>query len=424
MNITTGQRIVLGIAILIILIFALGALGVIPIFKDPIKPGEQPVALTFWGIDEPSWITPLINSYRASSPNVKIEYKQIDEKNYESSLLNAMATNQAPDIIMFHRSWVMKNGDKVTPAGPDEISVTQIRQFFPDIIEKDFVYGGYVFALPLYLDNLALFYNKDIFNARGISLTPKTWSDFRNLTSFLTEYDLSHKIKKSGAAIGGSRENIETAPDILALLMLQRKSAFVNSQGDAVSNEAAQQSLNFYFDFINTSSPYYIWSEELGNYLDAFASGKTAMIFDYARRMPVIKQKNPFLNFEAAVVPQFDNADPKNCVDYWGLAVTKQSKNSATAWSFIRHATANTEASEGYLKVANLPPALRVLINKYQNEPTLNVFAKQSLTSSFYSINQDVFRNAFGNAIKNFLNGKMDSNRALQQAVAEINANK
>lgn len=426
MILTKSQRTLIAIAAAIIIFFILGFLGIIPIFKhqNGNNPSQQ-ITLTMWGIDDPSWIKPLISAYTATRFGTKIEYTQISPQSYESELLNAMATNKGPDIIMFHRSWLEKHGDKVSPVDPTQFSITELNSLFPDIIEKDFTREGYIYALPLYLDSLALFYNKDIFNAKGISLTPQTWSDFKNLASFLTDYDLSHKIKKSGAAIGGSQNAIETAPDILALLMMQQKSNFIDSSsGKTNIDNQAITAFNSYLDFTNTNSPYYIWDDSLGNYLDLFAFGKTAMIFDYAKSISRIKQKNPLLNFTITPVPQLNNSEPKNCVDYWGLTVTRQSANKDQAWSFIFSSTANDEPSEAYLKAANLPPALRTLINKYQTDPSLNAFAKQALTASFYTVNRAVFNPAISNAITNVLSGKTSIEKALSQAAAEINVNK
>ncbi len=425
MNLTKTQLILVGIIVFIVLFFILGALGIIPIFKPSGPDNNQgsQVALSFWGIDDQNLARTLIENYTKGKQGITINYKQISPENYGKELLNAMAIGKSPDIIMFHRSWLPKNGDKIYPVDQNKFSIVALRQLFPDAVEKDFSYNQNIYALPLYFDNLALFYNKDIFNSKGASLTPQTWNDFKNLVQFFTEFDLSRKIKKPAAAIGGNSKTIEVAPDLLMLLMIQLKSAFI----DPVTHRAgvdpqAQSALNFYLQFANSASPYYTWDENLGNSIDLFAAGKVAMIFDYAKKIPYIKQKNPFLNFAVIPMPQFNTSEPKNYADYWGLAVSNQSKNKDFAWDFIINATTNQTISSAYLKASGLPPALRTLIAQYQNNPDLNVFAKQSLSSaSVYQADNELFSQIISKAIENSLSGKLDPQKALNQAVAEIN---
>ncbi len=417
------QIIILGIVGFIVLFFILGLLGIIPIFSTNTQNQNVQVILNVWGIDDSGAMRTVLDAYSQANPNTIVKYQQFDQKDYENALLNALATGKGPDVFMFHRSWLPKHGDKIVAAPDTLFSLYNLRQLFPDVIEKDFVSNQKVYALPLYLDSLALFYNKDIFNAKGIALTPATWDDFKNLIPQLTEFDFSHNIKKSAAAIGGSNQSIANASDILSLLMLQNNPQFV----DYVNNkenfgDQALQALNFYIQFADPTSGTYTWSDNFGNSIDAFASGDVAMIFDYARDIQNIKQKNPYLNFSISTMPQVDANNPVNYADYWGLAVSKQSKIPQTAWSFIISLTTNPQLSSTYLKSTNSTPALRTLIDQYKTDPNLNVFAKQALTAkSVYQTDAQSFSQSFSNMIESVLSGKLNPQNALRQAATEIN---
>ena len=422
---TRNQLIILGIAGFVVLFFILGLLGIIPIFTST-GPGSQSnvqTTLNVWGIDDSGAMRNVFDAYSQISPNTVIKYQQFDPKNYENVLINALATGTGPDVFMFHRSWLPKHGDKIVPAPDTLFSLYNLRQLFPDVIEKDFVSNQKVYALPLYLDSLALFYNKDIFNAKGIALTPTTWDDFKNIIPALTEFDFSHNIKKSAAAIGGSNQSIANASDILSLLMLQNNPQFVDYVNHKeVFGDQALQALNFYIQFADPTSATYTWSDNFGNSTDAFASGDVAMIFDYAGDIQNLKQKNPYLNFAVSTMPQVDANNPVNYADYWGLAVSKQSRSPQTAWSFIISLTTNPQLSSVYLKNTNSTPALRTLINQYLTDPNLNVFAKQALTAkSVYQTDAQSFSQSFSNMIESVLSGKLDPQKALRQAAVEIN---
>lgn len=422
---TKNQIIIIGVVAFIILFFILGLLGVIPIFKNT-NPGQNPnteATLNFWGVDDSNSYRSVFDAYASSHPGIKISYQQFDEKNYESALLNALATGKGPDVFMFHRTWLPKHGDKVIAASDAQFSLFNMRQLFPDVVEKDFVSNQKVYALPLYLDSLALFYNKDIFNAKGIALAPATWDEFKNLVPFLTEFDFSRNIKKSAAAIGGTNKSIDNASDLLALLMLQNNPQFTDySNKRLIFDDKALGAFNFYLQFGNPSSDYYTWSDTFGNSINAFASGDVPMIFNYARKTKTIRQKNPYLNFSVAAMPQFDLNNPANFADYWGLAVSKQTKMPQTAWGFVISLTTNQQISSAYLKDSNSPPALRTLINQNLSDPNIGVFAKQALTvKSIYQQNKETFAQSFSYMIESVLTGRLSSGDAMRKAAIEIN---
>jgi ABC-type glycerol-3-phosphate transport system substrate-binding protein len=92
------------------------------------------------------------------------------------------------------------------------------------------------------------------------------------------------------------------------------------------------------------------------------------------------------------------------------------------AWNFILYLTANPKVSEQFLKAARLPPALRVLINQYLNDPDLGVFARQALTArSWHQADSSAIKRIFSNMIQSILSGQLTSDAALKKAENEIN---
>lgn len=435
MNLTRNQIIIIGIAGLIVLFFLLVFLGVIPGLKAPggggfgLPAGGYQNELNFWGVseaDDSNAIQLIIDEYSLVDKNTRINYRRFDNTDvYEKTLLNSLATGQAPDIFMFHSSWLPKHYDKVTPVPETFLSLSQFRQLFPTVVEQNFVLNGKVYSLPLYIDTLAFLYNKDIFDAKSIALTPKTWQEFQNLIPQLRQTNVLNQIVKPAAAFGGSEKNINSASDLLNLLMLQFGSQMIDQYGKINFGNQGLQALNFYLQFSNPSSPYYTWNENLPYSLDSFSEGSTAIIFNYASSLSLIKGKNPYLNIGVSPMLQpLDSAQatPINYANYWGLSVSNQSRNSNLAWNFIFSATTNPQTSEIYLQAVKKPPALRSLIEKYKNDPELGVFAKQALTArSWPQPDSNVVKQTFSNMIESILSGRLNSEQALRQAENEIN---
>jgi len=428
MNLTRPQLIIIGSAVFIILLFAGIFTGVLPGTRQ-LREKPPELTLTVWGIDEQELFLENINAYEILRPNVRVDYEELDPATYEEKVINALAAGAGPDIIMFHNSWLAKHYNKIVPAVDAQLNLKTLKEIFPSVVEQDFAPDGKIRALPLYIDTLALFYNQDTFDKNGIAIPPKDWLDFQNLLPKLRERDSAGRIIKAGAAIGGSEKTIAKSADLLMLLMLQAGAKMTDeefTQATFASNVAGSlpgvDALNFYAKFTDPKDIYYTWNDSLEYSLDSFTRGSTAMIFHYARERKNIKSKNPFLNFKTGEMPQPTGAEKAvNYPDYWGLAVTNNSKNQDWAWDLILYLTANDVAAETYLKTADRPPALRSLIQKYANHPELGAFAKQALSArSWPQIDKDAIRLIFSDMISATISGQLDSQAAAAQAERQV----
>jgi len=427
-KLTRNQIIIIAIAGFVVLIIALMFFGVIPVKKN--TPGGfsfgggEGIKVSFWGIVSSEAIKGVIDEYQKVNKGVSIEYVQFNESEYEGALLNALAAGAGPDIFMLHNTWLAKHYDKIMPLAETQLSFAQFRQMYPTVVEQDFVLNQRIFALPLYLDTLALLYNRDFFDAKAIALAPRTWQDLNDLIPKLREIDpQTNEIRKAAAAIGGSEYSVNRAADLLSLLILQSGAKMYDSQSRRVDfGERGVEALNFYVQFANPLSANYTWNDNFRNSLDSFSEGNTAIIFNYASVIPLLKTKNPFLSVGVSPMLQLNKDKPINYANYWGLTTSKYSQQPALAWDFILYLTANSQISEQFLKASNLPPALRVLIDKYQNDPDLGVFSRQALTArSWYQVDNTAIKRIFSNMIQLILSGQLTSDNALKKAENEIN---
>ena len=428
MPLTRTQTIIIGIAVIVVLFFVLLLLGFIPGLKPSGGNGASTarVNLSFWGVSEAGnqdSIASLINEYKKTNSNVSLTYRQFDSVHaYEKNLINALATSQGPDIFMFKSGWLVKNYAKASPLSGTSFSLAQLRQLFPQVVEKDFVLSSQIYALPLYIDTLAMIYNKDIFDSSSVALMPKTWSDFQSMVPQLRKVNILNQITRPAAAIGGSNKSIDTASDLLNLFMIQSGSQFINSMNQVDFGSQGLSGFNSYLGFSNPNSPYYTWNDNLTYSLDSFSQNQTAAIFDYYSSVPLIKEKNPYLNIGIALMPQLNPDQPVNWANYWGLSVSNQSGQKDWAWHFIISVTTDSQISETYLQTAKKPPALRSLIAKYKNDPDLGIFANQALTArSWQQPDSDLVKQYFSSAIQSVLSGQLNSEQALRQAQTQIN---
>lgn len=409
--------------ILIGIIALLTGLSILVFFNLRPKTAGEIAKLTVWGIENRDAFEASFEKFRGANPGIDISYRRLDPETYEDTLINALAAGSGPDIFMFANSWLSKNKSKIIPAPPDIMNMLTFQQLYPQIAEQNFTDGQRIYALPLSIDTLALFYNKNIFDQAGVTATPKTWDQVRDVIDKIRITDTNGQIIRAGIALGGSKKTIKNAPEIVSCMMLQTaaldpraidtKEIFTNPAGEAA---------NQYLQFANPIQPFYTWNDTQPNALESFSAQKTAMLIGYKSDLKDIKEKNLYLNVGITQLPQPDNTQNiTSCAKYWGLAVSKQTRNSQWAWKLVQALATDPDAGYGYAIVANRTPALRSLIANQIQNPQESIFARQALTARGWNDPDAKKTNEIiNNMIVNVLSGQIDFSGGYSQAKSQI----
>ena len=387
-QITKGQIMIFGVILVIILLLVLG------FFLGSKSPAQQRTTLEFWGLyDDVSTWRPFFDAYRREgNPNIFINYTKMNPDTYERDLIEALASGKAPDIIMFHSFWLAKHGNKISPLPEALMTIKQFQETFPDVAVTNFVAKNQVYAIPVWTDVLTMFYNKDLFNTASIAIPPKTWDEFIKTIQKLSVKDKFGNLIKSGAALGAAG-NINHATDILSLLMLQIGAKMISDDGSQATFDQdvtvngnlflpGESALRFYTDFANPKSGAYTWNDRMPNSLEAFVTGKTAIVFDYAVNMPEIKKRAPNLRLGMTKMPQPASASRDvNYASYWGYTVPLASKNSQIAWKFLFYLT-RKDVNQSFSSATLRPASRRDIIGEEITSADLGVFAEEILSAA------------------------------------------
>lgn len=425
-----------------------------------LKEGKPtPVTLNYWSVfNESDFMRDLIDKYQKENPYVTINFKNYTAAEYQNQLLNALAEDRGPDIFSVQTTWMRAYVNKIAPM-PDQITMMQafeagsiqkitytranvkpgltvrnINDLFPEVVVDNQIISNKIYGLPLSLDNLALFYNRDLLNNAGISAPPANWSDFSDQVSRLTKKDDKGNIIQAGAAIG-TANNISRATDILSLLMMQSGVQMVNADGQAAfshnpsdvnsSTLLSATALNFYNSFASPSSENYTWDNDQPDALQAFIEGKAAFYLGYAYDIPLIQTQAPKLNFNTAPIPQL-NQPPVNFANYWAETVSAKSKHQNEAWDFIAYITTNADINKLYITKSQTPVALRSLIDWQKNQSGLNLLAPfddQLLTSRSWYQGKDeqAAESIFKTLINSNLQATAPTEKLINDAATQIN---
>jgi multiple sugar transport system substrate-binding protein len=401
-------------------IFAALAFGALLVFAVLIATGTirltkkiKKTELSVWGFDTPAAWEKITAKYHADHPEVTVTYRAISPAEYEIALLNGLAAGQGPDLFMIMDTWLPRHGNKMIPAPADIATTATFDANFPRAATEQLTYNGAAYALPLYMDTYAVIYNKDLFDKAGIAFPPSSWIGMQ---------DLAKKLGKNSIALGGSEKTIEGASDIVAVMMMQDGVPMTNTDGTA-KFQGGENALAFYAKFSNPKGGYYAWDNKTPTAFTRFTQGKLPLLIGTHAEAVALNAANPALRIGIAPLPQPPAGTPANLATYAALAVWNGGKNMNEAWRFAADITLNPENALLYASSANVPPAHRTLIERFQNDPAIGVFMRQALTARpWYRLHEGRAREILSSMIELVVSGASMPIEALRRAEQALDA--
>ncbi len=396
---------------LIFFILVFLALGIFAVFKYvlPKFKKTQEVTLRYWGLwESPNVMQTVINDWQKEHPHIKIEYVQQSPKEYRERLQSALARKEGPDVFRFHITWVPMLKNELEAVPPEVMSATDFEKNFYPVAKENLRSGSSFLGLPLHIDTLALFYNRQIFQAAG-KTPPTSWDQLRQTALDLTIRDESGRIQTAGVALG-TTVNVEHWSDILGLMMLQN-----GVDLSRPSSNLAEDALTYFTIFNNIDR---VWDETLPSSTVAFATGKVAMFFGYSWDVFEIKNLNPNLDFGIVPVPQLAGEEV-NWASFWVEGVAKKSEHKKEAWEFMKFLSSPQTLQKLYQSQAQT----RLFGELYPQVGMANLLTTNSLIAPF--INQAPKAKTWYLCSRTFDNGLNDRMiKYFEDAVNSVNAGK
>ncbi len=165
--------------------------------KDDIDSDEKDSdgvkTLKFWSFHtgkEGEYLEKFVDEYNSTHDDVQIEHTVVNQSDYTTTLIpTAYANGEAPDILYVEPATFKKYVDKgmlldLSPYYSDELKA----DILPSALDAVTV-DGKIYALPIEMETLGLFYNVDMLEEAGID-PPKTWDELYEAAKALTTDDV------------------------------------------------------------------------------------------------------------------------------------------------------------------------------------------------------------------------------------------
>jgi multiple sugar transport system substrate-binding protein len=363
-----------------------------------------------------------LNNFTASHPNIKINWSPIPG-DYPTKMRANVASNTVPDVFYLTPDMSSEyiKANKVLNLSPymqrDKVNASD---YYTSLLNPFTCKSGQIFGLPKDWNTLGVFYNKQMFQAAGLSAPSDswTWSDMQNDAQKLTkDPNTTHSV------YGITLDNITS-----------RWAAFLFADGGTVLNQngtqatfnsqAGKDSLNFYTSFQKNGSgrrPQEVGSTWSG---DAFGKGRSAMALEGGWLIPYLAQTYPNIQYGIAPVPTAPNGKRADLIYTNAWAGYANTQHPDAAWQLIKYmAGATVQTSQ--LHAGFALPTLKSLANDsyFSQNPGLKVMFDAATYgyADYYGPQDQAIHTTLDNAIEQVLLNKADVPTALSSAASKVN---
>lgn len=388
--------------------------------------------IVIWGDIPASDFNGLLDTSGLRNNSVAIiQYVEKPNATFDADFTEALALGSGPDLVILSQENFWKQRNKLLLIPSSSISQKDFTSTFIEEGELFYSADG-TYALPLIVDPLVLYWNRDLFSKASIALPPKFWDEIYGYAQKLTEKDNAGNIVKSAIALGEAK-NIPNSKDILALLMLQAGTPITSLTSGSLRAELnsnfnlpiipAQAALDFYTQFSNPAKPFYTWNRSLKSAGTMFTSGDSAMYIGYASELKNLLARNPTLNLGITLLPQSRVSNKAITFSrISALAIVRSSKNSSAALN-IALTLVSKDVMTNLSKILSLPPTRRDLLSTKPTNLAQSVFYDAAIQSKGWLDPDDSkTTQIFTDMIDSVTSGRARTSEALSTAGDQINA--
>lgn len=292
--------------------------------------------ITFW---DGNWseapFKKIMKVWAKEHPDIVVKPEFQVENGMADKYILSLKNGTAPDVMACALDWVTTYGNAGMISPLDEFvkkDKFDTSEFVKGAIDSETIRGK-LCGLPFRNETYSLFYNKDLFRQAGVTKVPETWDEVIAAAKQCT------KGKVAGYGLTGTdMSNVS----FQYITMLRGFGGDILNQSNTkatLNTKAAQAAMQTCKDLIPYAPASFLENKNVDN-RTLFASGKIAMYMSGTYDAPEIAKTNPQLNFGCALTPLGGNNTERNSIlGGWSVVISKNSKEKAAAWEFVKFIT-------------------------------------------------------------------------------------
>ena len=414
---------------IVLILSTLLAMGLFLFMPDSKPPDDGKIRLKYWMVSALKEVPFHITEFERTHENIIVESTPLPWNEHEKKILTSILSENPPDIVFL-----------VTPVAKwaTRLALTPL----DDLIERDsfdttiffsalwneMKFKDHIYALPLYSNSYAFFYNKRLFKEAGLDpeKPPTTRKEVLEYSSKLTRKDSKGNLSQMGFI--PTYGNVQTS----VIMAWELGAQMLSSDGEKVSltNQPTVDAFNWISNFYNqykvkdvsTFIAGFGFAEQHG-----FISEKLAMMVLDNSFPDQIRLYNKNLDYGVAEIPTFEGYAPVSSTGSWWFAIPKGAKNKEAAWELMKFAVQkNIQLTEAERQKELLFPSNKLAANDAvflaRNKPN-RIFVdllEHSKTPTIVPLAHDVFWREFMGAQERVVHKIQSPFDALTQAEKTI----
>lgn len=323
----------------------------------------------------------LIAQFEAENPDIKVVHNSdIPYAEFRDKIAASAPAGVGPDVVTLFYGWVPAWVDAgyLVPLPEDAFPESMIEaQFSPMVLNSKF--QDQYWTVPTAVRTLALFWNKDLFEAAGLDpeAPPEDWETFTEYAIQLTEYDDADNILIQGfpPAMPGQ------AHHLFREVLLRQFGGVPYSEDNKTVLWNSPEGCEAFSWLTDFETEHRTGSNDLyEDATQAFLQGKSALHIDGSFRLGTLANNAPDLNFGVTELPILPGADKSTFGSYWTHGITKRAADDPArleaAVRFLQFITTPEAGTLWVDKVGELPAQLEAAANDdLLADPLLGPFA-------------------------------------------------
>ncbi len=178
---------------------------------------NQKVQLVYWQYQFDSkvnLVNDVIKEFNAANPDIEVKQENFPYDNYIAKVKSSLGAGQGPDVVNLFYGWIPDwvAGGYLAPL-PEQFSAKDLEASVGPLMKASKVAGRY-YTVPTAVRTLAVFYNKALFRAAGVSKLPKTWDQLEAIAKKIQKSE-GDKVSVAGIALAPTGQDHHLFREVL-----------------------------------------------------------------------------------------------------------------------------------------------------------------------------------------------------------------
>jgi len=371
----------------------------------------------------------LIEQFEAENPGIHVIHNSdIPYDNFRDEIAASAPAGVGPDVVSLFYGWIPAFVDAgyLVPLPEDEFPAEWIESYFSPMVTESKFEGEY-WAIPTAVRSLALFWNKDLFEAAGLDpeVPPTTLDEFVEMAIATTQYDGNGtdilNIVKEGHAPGLAAQDHHWFREVL----LRQYGGVPYSEDGRTVTWNSEEGCEAFSWLAAFETEYKTGSNDLfTDVTEAFVNGESALHVDGSFRLGTIAGNNPDLNFGVTELPLGPNGERHTFGSYWTHGITRRAGEDPArleaAAKFLKFITSAEAGTLWVNEVGELPAQLEAASDPtILEDPVLGAFsAGLEYAHATFFVDESAQRQVLIDAFDQVRLAGMDPCEALDEAAA------